>query len=327
MYKNELDFSSKLYLNELYKEMFDQKLATIEKKKKNKEELTFLYKIKAELKEFGLVSVLTTNQIKNLLNEKRNLSILFECQEENIAINEIDFENNEIYVCGNINLDGVDNDKVRNLICVLCDIYSMKESVNLSNLKTIGYTANFENLKDATGLSGLTIIGCRANFYNLEKSLGMSNLKIIGANAHFESLKDATGLHNLKIIGGNAQFSNLKDATGLENLKIIGGNARFSNLKDATGLNGLESIRDLADFSNLKSALGLGNLKIIGGTAFFENLESLDSLNNGLVINGKVFFGNKITVDDIISSGITIKGDVYIDEILVPKEELKSKTL
>lgn len=321
-WKERIDF-----LNELYKEMFREKLNIIEKKVGNKEELTFLFDIEKEINQFGLVGNPRLKQIKSLLSEKHNLSILFECQEENIAINEIDFKNNDLYVCSNLNIDVIDNNKIRNLICVLGDICSKKESVNLSNLKIIGCTANFEKLKDASKLSNLTVIGVRANFYSLENSSGLGNLKIIGAEAHFESLISASGLYNLKIIGGKAIFSSLKDAVGLYNLKSIGGLARFNSLTDATGLNGLESIADLADFSSLKSASGLSSLKYIGGTAFFDSLESLNGLNKELVIDGNVYFGNKITIDDVIDYGITIKGNIYIDEVLVPKEEPKIKTL
>lgn len=314
-------------LNELYKEMFNEKLNIIEKNVINKEELTFLYQIEEEINKFGLVGNLGIKQIRSLLNQKHNLAILFECQEQNVAINEMDFKNNEIHVCININLDTIDSDKIRNLMCVLGDIYSTKESVNLSNLKIVGGTANLENLKDASKLSNLIVIGGRANFYSLENSLGLGNLKIIGSNAHFQSLRSASGLYNLKIIGGNAQFGSLKCAAGLDNLKNIGGYAQFNNLTDAADLNGLESIGNFADFSNLRSASGLSSLKIIGGTAFFESLESLNGLNKELVINGDAFFGNKINIDDIINYGITIRGNVYIDDVLVTKEEPKIKTL
>lgn len=314
------------FSNELYKEIIGEMLTIIEKSLRSKEELTLLYEIKEKIKKFELVGNTKINQIISLLSEKRNLMVLFRCKEENIVINEMDFNNNEIYVCSNISLDVIDNDKVRNLICALNDIVSTKENVDLSNLKIIGYTANLEELKDASKLNNLTIIGQRAYFNSLESSLGLSNLKIIGGNAHFTSLKDATCLYNLKIIGGNAYFNSLIDSTGLYNLKIIGGYAQFTSLKSATGLNGLESIANLADFSNLKSASGLSNLKYIGGTAFFDSLESLNGLNKELVIDGDVYFGNKITVEDIINSGITINGDVYIDETLVPKEGFMIET-
>ena len=207
------------------------------------------------------------------------------------------------------------------------DFRSLGSAEGLENLQNIGGAANFRSLASAEGLNSLQNIGGSADFRSLGSAEGLENLQNIGGVADFSSLASAAGLNNLQNIGGAADFSSLTSAKGLNNLQNIGGSAYFSSLASAEGLNNLQEIGGNANFRSLVSAEGLNNLQKIGDDANFLSLVSTEGLNKNLVINGNAYFSNKITIDEILESGITIKGNIYIGNQMVDKDDIKQKTL
>ena len=204
---------------------------------------------------------------------------------------------------------------------------SLTSAKGLDNLQNIGGSADFRSLISAKGLDNLQNISESVNFCLLASADGLNNLQNIGGSACFWSLDRAQALENLQNIGGSADFSLLISPKGLENLQDIGGSAYFCSLASAEALENLQNIGGNANFRSLVSTEGLNNLQKIGDDANFLSLVSTEGLNKNLVINGNAYFSNKITIDEILESGITIKGNIYIGNQMVDKDDIKQKTL
>ena len=239
------------------KKVHDMKLLTeLEKKTNLNQELTiddlrFLYEIDSKIEGFGWEDDPRIQEIRSKRNQKSDLSLLFNCNEKNVAINYADFFKNDIVVfCGDFDYDS---------------FHKKFDDTSLKYLKCVIGCARFERLTDAKCLENLTIIGGYANFNRLTDAKGLENLISIGGSANFENLTDASCLENLTSIGGSARFDSLTDARGLENLISIGRSANFENLTDASCLENLTSIGRSARFDSLTDATGLENLRSING--------------------------------------------------------------
>lgn len=311
-------------------------LTKIDNKVKNKEELTieelrFLYEIDSKIEGFGWQKDPRIKQIKKERNIKKDLSIIFDIKEEQIGISKEDFKSNNIKLYINSASSEIltEFDELNSLQYIYCSasFSLLKSAEKLNNLQKISGNANFCTLKSAKGLENLKKIGRNADFRLLISAEGLKNLQNIGNDAYFCSLINAKGLNNLQNIGGHADFRSLTIAEGLNNLQNIGEDANFISLISAKDLNNLQNIVGHANFNSLISAKGLENLQNIGGNANFVSLKSLEGLNKKLVITENAYFSDKITIDEIISSGITIKGDIYIGNQIVNKNDIKQKTL
>ena len=226
--------------------------------------------------------------------------------------------------CSLISAEGLEN--LQN-IGGSADFSSLARAKGLKKLQNIGGSADFRSLISAKGLDNLQNISESVNFCLLTSADGLNNLQNIGGSACFWSLDRAQALENLQNIGGSADFRSLISPKGLENLQDIGGSAYFCSLASAEALENLQNIGGSANFDSLTSAKGLDNLQNIGERAYFCSLASTEGLNKNLVINGNAYFSNEITIDEILESGITIKGNIYIGNQMVDKDDIKQKTL
>lgn len=307
------------------KKMHDMKKLTVIENKQNEneklslEELRFLYEIDSTIDGFGGLPDPRIQQIRQSRNEKNDLSIIFDMQEDEIGINISDFENfNEIkFYYGDLewngrtvpkcfenlreimgsanfpNLISAENLKSLEIIHGEAKFRSLQSAEGLKSLKRVGRTAYFPSLTNAKGLERLEIVE-HAHFDSLISAEGLKSLKEVKGLAFFPSLTSARGLENLEKVGADGDFSSLATAKGLENLREIG-SANFSSLITAEGLKSLERIEDEAYFSNLKNAEGLENLKTIDGIYIdFSNLISAKGLESLETIGGEAHFESLI---------------------------------
>ncbi len=239
-----------------------------------KEELTFLYEINNDI--VGVVPKKDPriNEILNIRNKREDLAHIFNCREDEIALEEYElYDNPDKIVCLYNNLT-IDEEKINfpKLLFVKGNITGnyLKDVKGFKSLKRIGGNANFDSLIDVKGFKNLVSIGGSANFSSLKTSIGFESLISIGENAYFPELIDTLGFTNLKIIGLKsfypnyieAYFPNITDAKGLENLEIIRGSAIFYSLRHLDCLPKLYEIRDEAIFSLLESINGIDKINI-----------------------------------------------------------------
>ena len=235
----------------------------------NKEDLRFLYEIDSKIEGFGYCKDSRIKEIIDKRNNKKDLTIVFNCKDENIGTKLSDFDKNEI-ICFYGDLEYYDEtltDNFKGLRCITGTAYLKKliSAKGLENLQSIGGDASFDNLTSAKGLENLQSMGRDASFWHLTSAEGLENLQSIGRDAWFWHLTSAEGLENLQTIGRDAYFDNLTSAKGLKKLQSIGGSASFDYLINAEGLENLQSIGRKANFNNLTSIIELKSLKTVNG--------------------------------------------------------------
>ena len=245
-------------------------------------------------------------KIKGLLAE------YFECDEEEICTENIDFSKTDFKMCPYKIIFG--NAKFAN-----------SQIKDFDNLQMICGDANFQNC-DIIDLRALQIIVGNAYFKNSQIT-EISNLQRIGGNADFRD-SNITDISNLQRIGGSAEFEN-SNITDISNLQSIGGDADFHQ-SQITALVKLQSIggyatfykSQITDIGNLQSIgenavfsysqiRSLGSLQTIGGDAYLQhsNIEDLGSLQT---IGGNVeFYDSKITS---LGKLKRIEGDAHFED-------------
>lgn len=212
------------------------------KKMLTKEDLSFIYEIDRKIESFGYYEDPRIGKIKENRNPKKDLALIFDCKEEEVALTQKELqqaETTEVFL-GNL------------------EYRSLKTAENIKIPRIILGDVNLPQLETSEGLEKLEVINGYADFYRLKNSEGLKNLKKIDKDAIFSSLENAKGLENLETIGEDAYFEELTNAKGLKSLKSIGGNAEFEKLKNIEGLENLEkvneSIEELKVFlENIKS--------------------------------------------------------------------------
>lgn len=250
----------------------------------SKEDLIFLYEINSNI--IGVVPHQDPriNEILNTRNKRYDLSIIFNCREDEIAltVEELLCNPNNIK-CLYDNLT-VYEDKINfpKLQFIKGDIKCpyIKDVSGFSNLIQVGGSIYLDSLKDATGFYNLRRIGGSINCEILQNSSGFNNLISIGGSAYYPELGEVLNFNNLKVIGLNALYPKYVDAyfpyvvsgKGLENLEIIKGNMIFYKLKSLEDFLSLKQIRGEAHLSNLKSISNLDKISInsCGGKLFLN---------------------------------------------------------
>lgn len=256
----------------------------LKKKDLSKDELMFLYEINRNF--IGVVPKKDPriNEILNTRDKRCDLALIFDCREDQIALNEDElFVNPDDIICLYDNLTVYDDD------ILFTNLKYIKGNVNADDLRyatcfkslmRIGGDAKFDSLIDAKDLKNLISIGGDANFNSLKYSIGFEGLVSIGKSAYFSELLDTIGFVNLKSIGLNTFFPtysicympNVESVKGLENLIIIKGCAYFYSLKSLEYFKSLSIIKDEAHFSQLDSIEGLDRISIekVGGKLYLS---------------------------------------------------------
>ena len=252
-----------------------------------KEELMFIYEINSNI--IGVVPKrdLRINKIINSRDKRKDLSIIFNCSEDEIALTEDElYENPNNIVCL------YDDLKIYDETITFPKLLYIKGNLNADNLikvnsvnslKRVGGDVNCESLTDAKGFNTLISIGGSANFASLKTSIGFENIITIGKSAYFPELLETNGFINLSKIGANSFYPNYSDAyfpkvkkvQGLENLEKIKGNAIFYSLKSLEFFKNLHEIRGEAIFDSLENIIGLDKINI-------------NSCGGKLIINEKI---------------------------------------
>ena len=299
-YKKEQDMS---LLTKIYNKVNNIELS--------KEELEFLYEINENIDGFGWKKDPRIEEIKLKRNTKKDLSIIYDVEEEKIATTRNELTEETVILYGNLKYD-YSTSKFLNLRIIFGDAYFVRltSAQSLKNLQTIGGKADFRSLTTAQGLGNLQTIGGKVDFRSLTTAQGLGNLQTIGGDADFDSLEIAQGLENLQTIGGKADFISLTTAQGLGNLQTIGGNAVFCSLTSAQGLENLQTIGGDADFDSLEIVQGLENLQTIGGSAYFNRLTTAQGLENLQTIGDFAGFDRLETIqglDNLIINGYSVR--------------------
>lgn len=236
------EFSDK----DIYKKTISdmKKLTTIYKKNKNDEELSkkelrFLYEIDSKIKGFGYEVDPRISEVLESRNNKKDLSFVFGCNEDEIGINKEDLERNLLYYCGDLDLSELETAEGLKLPRTLYGSLYLGGLKTIEGLKlpqTIYGVLWLSSLKSVKGLKLPENLNGGLLLQGLTTAEGLILPEILNGSLWLDSLKTAEGLKLPKIINGGLDLSGLTTAEGLKLPKIINGTL------DLSGLTTLENI-------------------------------------------------------------------------------------
>ena len=273
---------------EYYKKVSDMKMLTdIYKKNMNKEVLTreeikFLYEIENKIIGFGYDKDPRIEEIKLGRDIKYDLSCVFDCKREQIALSEEELTEKTIFLYNDLNL-------YKDLVYangIMLPKF-VKGSVNLSNLtsaeglilpESVGGDLDLFYLKSADGLKLPKSIKGGLYLNNLKSAEGLIFPQNIGGFLKLTSIKSADNLQLPQSIGGDLVLSKLTSAEDLELPESVGGNLELSSLTSAEGLKLPQSIGGSLSLFALTSAEGLKLPQKIGGYLDLSGLTSAEGL-------------------------------------------------
>ena len=271
---NQLQFLSKIY----QKFKSNQELT--------KDDLIFLYEIN-----FNIVGVVPHKdpRIKEILSnrdKKYDLSLIFNCNEDEIALTQ-----DEVNI---------------NTICLYDNLIAYEENINLPKLQYVKGDIKCPYLKDVSGLYSLTCTSGSIYLDSLIDATGFKNLRIIGGSINCEYLRKSNGFNNLVSIGYNAYFPELKEVLNFNSLKIIGLNALYPKYIDAY-------------IPNVITGKGLENLEIIKGNMIFYKVKSLECFKSLKQVRGEAHLASLETIENLDKISINTCGgklilNKYIEE-------------
>ncbi len=281
------DFPDK---EEYYKKVNDmKKLTKIYKKHKNKEELTkeeltFLYEINDKIYGFGYGKDPRIKEIKNERNNKRkDLAIIFNCEERQIASLNKDEKINEdtIYYDGNLSLSyltSAEGLKLPQNIGGSLDLSGLTSAEGLKLPQNIGGSLYLSHLTSAKGLKLPQNIGGSLDLRSLTSAEGLVLPQNIGGSLDLSSLTSAEGLVLPQSLGFDLGLRSLNSAEGLVLPQSIGKSLYLSHLTSAKGLKLPQNIGGSLDLRSLTSAEGLVLPQNIGGSLDLRSLTSAEGL-------------------------------------------------
>ena len=283
------DFNDKFeFMNGLNQLQF---LSIIYKKYKSNQELTkdelrFIYEINSNI--VGVVPH-KDPRIKEILSnrdKKYDLSLIFNCNEDEIALTQ-----DEVNI---------------NTICLYDNLIAYEENINLPKLQYVKGDIKCPYLKDVSGLYSLTCVSGSIYLDSLIDATGFKNLRIIGGSINCEYLRKSNGFNNLVSIGYNAYFPELKEVLNFNSLKIIGLNALYPKYIDAY-------------IPNVITGKGLENLEIIKGNMIFYKLKSLECFKSLKQVRGEAHLASLETIENLDKISINTCGgklilNKYIEE-------------
>ena len=313
-----------------YKKVNDMKMLTlIYNKHKNKEELTkeelkFLYEIENEIISFGYDIDPRIKEIKRSRNIKYDLSCVFDCTQEQVALSEEELTKDTIclyaslYKYNNLNK----YNKVRNVDELVLAKY-IKGSLYLPWLRSaeglllpeyIGEDLRLSSLTSAVGLKLPKSIGRDLYLSSLTSAEGLKLPQSIGGYLYLSSLRSAEGLELPQIIKYGLDLSSLISAKELKLPKIIEGNLELTSLISAEGLELPQNMEGKLDLSSLKSAKGLVLPKSVGGSLYLRELTSANGLILPESVGGDLYLSSLKSAKGLVLPK-SVGGSLYLKEL------------
>ena len=336
-FKKEKDMEK---LTQIYKEYKTRKLTI--------EEMKFLYEVDEKIEGFGYRKDPRIEEILKERNLKKDLSQVFNCNEDEISNNKQDVLDGKkiFYFHGNLDLrsltsaeglvlpEKIDGDLVLSSLTsaegiVLpkeiggyLDLESLTSAEGLILPKEIGGCLYLSSLTSAEGLILPKEIGKVLYLGSLTSAEGLVLPEKIGGDLGLSSLTSAEGLVLPEKIGRDLDLGSLTSAEGLVLPEKIDGDLKLSSLTSAEGLILPEKIDGDLGLSSLTSAEGLILPKEIGGCLYLNSLTSAEGLILPKKI-GKVLYLGSLTSAEGLVLPEYIGGKIYANDDI--KEYIRSE--
>ena len=233
----------------------------------SKDELRFLYEIDEDIIGFGYIKDPRINEIIEKRNIRKDLSIVFECGEEQIALTKEEaLSGNIVYYHGDLNLDYIE------------------ECENITLPKWVKGYLSLNGLTSAEGLILPEKVGGNLYLNSLTNAKSLIFPKEIKGLLDLRRLISAEDIILPEKIWGDLYLDSLKNVIAITFPKIVGGKVELKSLLNGEDVILPEKIGQGLYLDSLKSAIGLTLPKEIGGDLDLSGLESIE----GLILSGKV---------------------------------------
>jgi len=289
-----------------------------------KEELRFLYEIDTKIDGFGYDDDPRIAEIIKFRSRRRDLSIIFDCNEDEIGLSKSDLNRKLVYYDGNIELSDLSNLEQFGLPKYVVGYLNLDGLTSIDGLmlpEKVGWDLHLGSLKTAEGLVLPKSIGGSLNLNGLTTAKGLVIPQHISSCLYLNSLTSADGLVFPKSIDGGLYLNGLTTVKGVKLPQSIGGHLELRNLKTAEelvlpekigghlDLNSLISLKDVTFPQDIVCGLLLGSLTtaeglrlpdIVGGNLVLKNLTTTDGLVLPKSVGGCLDLSNLETVDGLV---------------------------
>ena len=294
---------------EYYKKVSDMKeLTKIYKKHQNKEELskeelTFLYEIKQKIKGFGYEEDPRIEEIKNERGrKKKDLALIFECDESRIALKEYELTKDTILYYGSLDLRSLTSVAGLELPQSIVGSLYLSGLTSAEGLKLPQSIGGSLDLRSLTSAEDLKLPQSISVYLDLRSLTSAEDLKLpqsIGESLNLSGLTSAEGLKLPPSISGYLDLSGLTSAEGLKLPQSISGSLYLIGLTSAKGLELPQSINGSLDLSGLTSAEGLELPQSIGESLDLRSLTSVEGLELPQSISGYLDLSGLTSAEDL----------------------------
>ena len=329
-------------LTEIYNKLKDSENLEID-------ELRFLYEIDEKIDGFGYEKDSRIKEILNKRNAKKDLSIIFNCNEEQVGIDIVDLNKQLVVFYGSLNLSHLKSAKDLNLPKIIVgDLYlnSLEDIECLVLPEVINGNLDLYNLKTAEGLVLPKTINGSLNLSLLSKAKGLIFPKTLNGFLYLSSLENAEGLELPEVVNGNLFLNKLKTTKGMKMPKILNGSLFLSSLINIDDLelpnefNGsiylysLETIKNLKlpeilngdlDLASLQTIEGLSLPKVIKGYLNLGSIKNAKGLTLPNTINGDLILssledGDGLVLPEIVNGDLELFELESLDGVVLPKK-------
>ncbi len=319
----EADFPDR---EEYKKKVNDMKMMTyIYTKQQNKEnlikdDLRFLYEIDFNIIGFGYEDDPRIEEILNTRNIRNDLSIVFECKEQQISLTQEEaLSGNIIYHYGDINLWHLKSLEGLILPEHIRDTLYLNSIKNIKGLimpKTIGGKLELGNLNSAEDLIFPQYIGGTLNLNYLISAENLVLPEYIGGTLNLERLTYTKKLIFPQYIGGTLALTNLTSAEGLVLPEYIGRTLKLDRLITAKGLVFPKFIGLSIWLNSLQNAEGLVFPQHVNGNLHLNSLQNAEGLVFPQHVNGNLYLNSLQNVEGLILPQY-IGGDLNLNKISI----------
>lgn len=267
-----------------------------------KEELRFLYEIDTKIDGFGYDDDPRIAEIIKFRSRRRDLSIIFDCNEDEIGLSKSDLNRKLVYYDGNIELSDLSNLKQFELPKYVVGDLNLDGLTSIDGLmlpEKVGWDLHLGSLKNAEGLVLPKSIGGSLNLNGLTTAKGLVIPQHISSCLYLNSLTSADGLVFPKSIDGGLYLNGLTTVKGVKLPQSIGGHLELRNLKTAEELVLPKSVGGCLDLSNLETVDGLVLPQNVGGYLDLESLTNAEGLVLPQSIGGNLLLDSLTTAKDI----------------------------
>ena len=288
-----------------YKQEHDMQLLTLIDKKVNKnielgiDELKFLYEIEGQIEGFGWRRDPRIQEIKNKRNQKKDLALIYNINEEEIALSQDEWQQNPMkykFLFSSLILDKIETNSNGLILPKLINGNLSLDSLNYADEivlpEVVTGHLSLENLTGATNLIFSKRVGESLVLSNLIKAKRLILPEVVGRSLFLDKLISVEEVVLPKTIGNNLDLSSLTSANGLKFPDFIGKNLYLDSLTSAEGLILPKTIGGCINLSNLQSYKGLK-------LPFGFNLDKLicpENIKKEIMMNPEEFYMEPINV-------------------------------